>query len=304
MKKLSISLMLLLSIVGVNTYAADDLSDLDALLNDTATTGDNADTATTATTGDNADTPTVATGDNADTATVQKVDLTSPSRTENSVNLLLSAVDWYTNYKVYYSKDWDNELAEEEIVYTWAGVSPVVITWLNAETKYNFVAKAFDNDGNPVEATTSDSLSVTTKAVKHAAPADNIINNPVVKVNGNKISISYEPGVDVKKVQISISEDGKTFKSVSTVDSSVKSYTINTDKTGKKYIKIVPIAADGTLWVCKVWATEVPFVTAKVEPKKVAKKVMWKPKTGPETYVLVILAILAYTAYAIKKQRA
>jgi hypothetical protein len=30
---------------------------------------------------------------------------------------------------------------------------------------------------------------------------------------------------------------------------------------------------------------------------------MWKPKTGPETYLLIVLAIMAYVAYAIKKQR-
>ena len=235
---------------------------------------------------------------------MSKVVLSSTGETETWVNLLLTPVDGYTNYKVYYSKDGDNELSEQDLIYTWAGEADVTITGLNAETKYNFVAKAFDNNGNPVESTTSDSLAVITKTQKHAAPADNVINNPVVKVNWNKIIVSYKPGVDVKKVQISISEDGKTFKPVSTVDSSVKSYTITSKTTGKKYIKIVPIAEDGTLWVCKVWATEVPFVTAKVEPKKVAKKVMWKPKTGPETYILVILAILAYFAYAIKKERA
>jgi hypothetical protein len=52
--------------------------------------------------------------------------------------------------------------------------------------------------------------------------------------------------VDVKKVQISVSEDGKVFKPAATVDSTTKSYTINADKTGKKYIKLVPIANDGT----------------------------------------------------------
>jgi len=320
MKKLSISLMLLLvSVIGVNVYAADDLSDLDALLWDSSTTGnsdsgnatdENAtdenvtdENATDENVTDENVTDENTTKENAWTE-IKKIELTLSGSTANSVNLLLSSVDWYTSYKVYYSKDWDNELAEKDLIYTWTDNASVVITDLNPETKYNFVAKAFDNDWNPVEATTSDSLSVTTKAQEHAAPADNVINNPIVKVNWNKIIVSYEPGVDVKKVQISISEDGKTFKPVSTVDSSVKSYTINSDKTGKKYIKIVPIASDGTLWVCKVWTTEVPFVTAKVEPKKVAKKVMWKPKTGPETYVLIVLAVLAYLAYAIKKQRA
>ncbi len=292
MKKLSITLMvLLISVIGINTYA-DDLSDLDALLNDNTTTT----TWDTAATWDT--TQAVETG-----TTIQKVDLALSGVTDSSVTLLLTPVDGYTSYKIYYSKDWDNQLSEKDLTYTWAGEANVTITGLNAETKYNFVAKAFDNEGNPVEATTSDNLAVTIKAKQHAAPADNVIYNPVVKVNWSKIIVSYKPGVDVKKVQISISEDGKTFKPVSTVDSSVKSYTITADKTGKKYIKLVPIAEDGTLWVCKIWATQVPFVTAKVAPKKVAKKVMWKPQTGPETYILVILAILAYFAYAIKKQR-
>ena len=296
MKKLSISLMLLLgAFMFAHTYA-DDLSDLDALLNDTSTgsvaTGD-----TGTMTGDT--TQAVETG-----TTIQKVDLALSGVTDSSVTLLLTPVDGYTSYKVYYSKDWDNQLSEKDLTYTGDTTFPVSITGLNAETKYNFVAKAFDEDWNPVEATTSDNLTATTKAKQHAAPADNVIYNPTVKVSWNKIIVSYKPGTDVKKVQISISEDGKTFKPVSTVDSSVKSYTITADKTGKKYIKLVPIAEDGTLWVCKIWATQVSFVTAKVAPKKVAKKVMWKPQTGPETYILIVIAILAYVVYAIKKQRA
>jgi hypothetical protein len=51
----------------------------------------------------------------------------------------------------------------------------------------------------------------------------------------------------VKKVQISISEDGKTFKPVATIDATQTSYTIHTETTGKKFVKLVPIAEDGTL---------------------------------------------------------
>ncbi len=290
MKKLSISLMLLLiAIVGVNTYA-DSLSDLNALLNDTSTGAIATTWDTTATTWDT-------------TATISKVVLSSTGTTESWINLLLKPVDWYTSYKIYYSQSWNNELSEKDLIYTWITQDFVSITGLNADTKYSFVAKAFDNNWNPVEATTSNTLIVTTKAKQHGAPADNIIYNPVVKVKWSKIIISYRPGVDVDKVQISISENGKTFKPVATVNSSVKSYTIISKKTGKKYIKIVPIAKDGTLWVCKIWVTQIPFVTAKVEPKKIAKKVMWRPQTGPETYILVVLAILVYIVYAIKKQR-
>ena len=108
----------------------------------------------------------------------------------------------------------------------------------------------------------------------------------------------------MKKVQISISEDGKTFKPVATIDATQTSYTIHTETTGKKFIKLVPIAEDGTLWVCKIGATDVQFITADAEAKKPAEKNIWKPKTGPETYVLFIIALLAATAYLWRKQQA
>ena len=287
-------MVLLMSAMSTSVYAANDLSDLDAML------GDNTDTTWDASVSEIQDTAT--TWDLA----VSKIELSLTGDITNSyITLQFNKVWDYTDYKIYYSKDGDNSLSEQKVELSGnETMKATTVTGLEAETKYNFVAKAFDSDGNPIETTTSDSLSVTTKAEQHAAPADNIIYNPVVKTVGNKITVSYKPGVDVKKIQISVSEDGKTFKPVATIDATITSYIINATKTGKKYIKLVPIAEDGTLWICKVWTTEVPFVTVTVEPKKIAKKVMWKPKTGPETYLLIILVILAYIAYAIKKQRA
>ena len=210
----------------------------------------------------------------------------------------------YTTYKIYYNKVWDDNLAEQVVNLSGNETQRIVtITWLTPNTKYNFVAKAFDDNGNPIESTTSNTLDATTTAQKHAAPTDNIIYNPVVKTAGDKITITYKPWVDVSKVQISVSEDWKTFKPVATIEGKQTSYVITAKKTWKVYIKLVPIAEDWTLWVCKVWTTNVSFVTATVTPKKTAKKVMWKPQTGPETYLLIIFAILVYTAYAIKKQR-
>jgi hypothetical protein len=65
---------------------------------------------------------------------------------------------------------------------------------------------------------------------------------------------------------------------------------------------LVPIAEDGTLGTCKIGATDVPFVTAKVEPKQKAQNNMGKPKTGPELYLLIIIAILAAGAYSYRKR--
>ena len=67
---------------------------------------------------------------------------------------------------------------------------------------------------------------------------------------------------------------------------------------------MVPIAKDGTLGVCKVGSADVPYLTANVQPKKEAQKKIGHAKTGPETYVLFIIALLAATAYLWRKQQA
>jgi len=291
-KKIMIMLSLFLWVSMVNVFA-DDLSDLDAL--ESLSQGDS-------TTGD------TTTGDTTtgDTTTEQVITWSVVDTTTWSVTLSFNKVGDYTDYKVYYSKvDDQNNIQEQEVKLDELDYSKeVTISWLDSDTEYQFIIKAFDNDWNPIESTTSDPIKAKTKVIEHAAPADNIIYNPVLKVDWSKIIVSYKPWVDVKKIQISLSTDGKVFKTLTTLDSTEKIYTINTKTTGKKYVKLVPIAEDGTLWVCKVWTSKVDFVTAKVEPKKAAKKVMWKPKTGPETYLLVLLAIFVYIIYAVRKQKA
>ena len=273
MKKLSLLIMLLMwSAITLNTisYAADDdLSDLEWLLD-----GEN----TWSNTDENMDTNT---DENMNENTDEQVWLELSWVTSNSINLTLKTIDGYTDYKVYYTKEWDDNVWEKEVTTNWESEVNVELTWLEPATSYSIVAKAFDEDGNPIESTASDALRVTTNEVekKHEAPADNVIYNPTVKTYNDKIVITYKPGVDVKKIQISMSEDAKTWKPVAVVDNTTTEYTIKTEKPGTKYIKLVPVAEDGTLWVCKIGTTDVKFLTAKQPTKKEVVKKIGKPKT-------------------------
>ena len=309
MKKISLLalLMLILSSGIALVHADDDLSDLDALLNDVSTdTGSTADTGTQT----QQDTWTVqenTTDQTGDNQQVEKIQLQLTGQvTTGSVTLTFNKVGDYTNYKIYYAPEGDDNLQEKEVTLEdGQDQATVTVDGLMPNTKYKFIAKAFDDDGNPVESTTSDPVYATTKAEEtHPAPSDNVIYNPVVKVEGNKIIITWKAGADVDKVQISMSDDGKIFKPVATVDGKTGKYTIDAKTTGKKYIKLVPIASDGTLWVCKVGATNVQFVTANVQPKKEAAKKIWHPKTGPETYLLVLLALIVAAGYVYRKRTA
>ena len=305
MKKLSLMIMLLMwfNIIAPAVQAADDeMADLEALMG--ALEEDTGDT-TEEDTGDTMEEDTTEEDDMMeDDTTEDKVVIEATSVSENSATLLLHPVDGYTTYKVYYNKEGDDNVAEKEVVTEEGnqGTEEVELTGLEPATTYTIVAKAFDEEGNPIESTTSDPITVRTNEATHQAPADNVIYNPTVKAYDDKIVVSYKPGMDVKKIQISISEDGNTFKPVAVVDSTTTTYTIPVDKAGKKYVKLVPVAEDGTLWVCKIGATDVQFVTAEVPaPTKEAEKNVGKPKTGPETYLLVIFAVLAYVVYARRK---
>lgn len=328
MKKITLLSLIMLAISGtlVHVYAADDLDDLDALLNDmssdTGSSQDNTGNSTqennNTTTEENTETTQEtewaneeedkSTEENADTTDqkVGKIQLQLTGEvTDSSVTLTFDKVGDYTNYKIYYAPENDDNLAEKDVTLNDGQTkATVTIDWLTPNTKYKFIAKAFDDDGNPVEATTSDPIYVTTKEQMHQAPSDNVIYNPVVKVEWNKIIITWKAGADVDKVQISISNDGKIFKPVATVDGKAGKYVINAKTTGKKYIKLVPIASDGTLGVCKVGTTNVQFVTANVQPKKEATKKIWHPKTGPETYLLFILALIVALGYVYRKRNA
>jgi len=289
MKKLTLITLWLLMTSFVAVHA-DDLSDLDALLNDPTLT----DTWTT-TTGDTATTTWDETTD--DEETVSKIDLQLTGEvTTGSVTLTFQKVGDYTNYKIYYAPIGDNNLKEDDVKATGDNVV-VTVKGLDSGVEYQFIAKAFDDEGNPIEATTSDPVTATTATEQHAAPSDNVLYNPVVKVENNNIVITWKAGADVDKVQISMSEDGKTFKPVATVNGSQNTYTIKAETTGKKYIKLVPIAKDGTLGVCKT-------AIANVQPKKEAQKKMGHPKTGPETYLILLLALIAASAYVFRKRQA
>jgi len=102
-------------------------------------------------------------------------------------------LDAYANYKIYYSKNSEDNLLEKQVSAENSQENiTVTINGLESDTDYQFIAKAFDNNGDPVATTESDPLDITTEQV-HNAPSDNIIHNPVVKVDGSKITISYEP---------------------------------------------------------------------------------------------------------------
>jgi len=306
-------LLLWFNIIAPSVQAADDdMSDLEALMGaleeDTGddTTADTGDDTTLTDEDTEEDTADEDTTDDEDT-TEEKVVLEATSVTENSATFLLHPVDGYTTYKIYYTKEGSNDVGEKEVTIDEnnEGTEEVEITGLEPATTYTVVAKAFDEDGNPIESTASDPVTIRTNEATHQAPADNVIYNPTVKAYDDKIVVSYKPGMDVKKVQISISDDGKTFKPVAVVDATTTTYTIPVETPGKKYVKLVPVAEDGTLWVCKVGTTDVQFVTAQVPaPKQEAEKNVGKAKTGPETYFLIILAVLAYVVYARRKMKA
>lgn len=326
MKKLSLIMALLFWFsLLTNTYA-DDLQDLADLLNseawatttDTNNEADAADTANTET--EAADTADTATDDSSSTQEWSTVvddkivlSLTWDVKT-NAVSLTFKKLADYAEYKVYYSKVSDTELSEKTVSADASEEDLVVeIDWLEADTNYQFVAKAFDLDSNPIASTESESLEVTTAKEAVAAPAavetqedashpaatDNIIYNPVIKSSDNKIDISYKLGTDVRKVQIAISEDAKTFTPVTTLPASTTSYSIPLEKAWKKYIKLVPIDAEGELWVCKIWKSIVKDHVIPVTHEEIGK-----PKTWPAMYLLFALAIAAYSAYAIRRARA
>ena len=313
MKKITLVTMMLFGLVSMGfVHAADDLDDLDSLLNDPALLEDTGSTTNTTEDTTQEDTTQEDTTEENTTApeATKLVLIQTGSVTSDSVTLQFQPEQNYTHYKIYYAPEGDENFQEKDITVDDTTQHTVTIDGLNPDTTYQFVVKAFDNNGNPVEATTSDPITVKTnkpaetKDTTHAAPSDNVIYNPVIKVEGNKINITWKAGADVDKVQISMSEDGKTFKPVATVAGSAGTYTIDAKTTGKKYIKLVPIAKDGTLGVCKVGSADVPYLTANVQPKKEAQKKIGHAKTGPETYVLFIIALLAATAYLWRKQQA
>ncbi len=300
MKKLLLFALMLIGSVNLlaHTYAIDDpdLSELDALWNDESTTWNSGEQTT----------------QDQDNQSIEKVKISETSVSSNEIDLLIEKDGDYTSYKVYYGKEGSDDINEKEVTIDGEGTTGVVLTDLEPNTTYTITAKAFDEEGNPVEGTTSDPLTITTKAAEqnestdqnqHAAPSDNVIYNPAIKTTSGSIVITYKPGADVKKVQISMSEDGKTFKPVAVVDSSVTKYTIKTTKAGEKFIKLVPVADDGTLWVCKIGTTDVKFIKTNVGPKAPVKKI-GKAKTGPELYLLAILAVFAYVLYARRKLKA
>lgn len=314
MKKLILPITALLLVSSsISVFASDDLDDLDSLLNDPTLTEDTGSTTsdTNNQTGDNQ-----TTDENSETnsqnqdqennQTTEKLVLTQTgSVTSDSVTVEFKPLDNYYTYKVYYAPVGDNNFMEKDVtVEDTTKPVDVTISGLQPDTEYQFVVKAFDDDGNPIESTTSDSITVKTASVQHPAPTDNVIYNPVVKVQWNKINISWKAGADVDKVQISISEDGKTFKTIATVPGTQGKYTLDAKTTGKKYIKLVPIAKDGTLGVCKVGIAEVPYLTATVAPKKTAQKKIGHAKTGPETYLLFILAIIIALGFVYRKSKA
>ena len=303
MKKITLLPFITLVFSGILTYvhvyADDNLDDLDALLNDVSTEDTGYDNQQDT---DNINTESSANDE--EKQNVKKIQLQLTWEvTDHSVTLTFNKVNDYRNYKIYYAPENDDNLLEKEVnLDDNQNRAVVTIDWLTPDTKYKFIAKAFDDNWSPVEATTSDPIYATTKSQMHEAPSDNVIYDPVVKVEGNKIIITWKAGADVDKVQISISDDGKTFKSVATVDGKVGKYVIDAKTTGKKYIKLVPIASDGTLGVCKVGTTNVQFVTADVQPKKEATKKIWHPKTGPETYLLFVLALIVALVYVYRKR--
>lgn len=295
----------------VNTYA-DDLSELDSELQQLDSQNWDSQNADASSDTSNNDLENLDSLDNGSTNADNKITLSLTwESTTDSISLTFKKLDKYSQYKVYYSKTSETDNLLEKQVNAEDGQEDVNVTVDNLEpnTEYQFVVKAFDNDGNPVAETESDPLTASTKQVTttepvHNAPSDNIIHDPVVTTNGTEVTISYKPWVDVSKVQISSSEDGQTFKPVATIDATKTSYTFTPKTTWKKYIKIVPIAKDGTIWICRVGKTVVKnnTFTTSVEPKKTTQKKIWKPKTGPEIYLLILFAIFAYIVYALRKR--
>lgn len=310
MKKLSLIMSLLFWFSMFANVYANDLADLEKLLNSESTN-------TPATSENTADTATESTGTETTSSSTsgEKIEasLTWDVKT-NSISLTFKKLPEYTEYKVYYSKTSDTELSEKAITATEEDVV-VEIDWLEAETSYQFVVKAFDLEWNPISSTESEPLELSTiaKAVvstdsdkknteqsaQHAAATDNIIYNPVIKSSDNKINISYKLGSDVKKVQIAISEDAKTFTPVVTLPASQTSYVLTTKNAGRKYLKLVPIDAEGELWICKIWKTTLKANIIPVENPEIGK-----PKTWPAMYLLIMLAMWVYAVYAIRKARA
>ena len=327
MKKLALMVILLMgfnTLVPIsNVFAADDTDEDMAALESLMNSDDSDNVDTNEADANEADANEAdaneADANEADTNTDEQADSNEDDNNENekvwlelsgevadtAVTLSLTPIDGYTTYKIYYNKDGDSNVNEKLVEYDWQEPTEVDITGLEPNTEYTFIAKAFDNDGNPVESTASEPVNVKTAEPKHAAPADNVIYNPTIKAYEDKIVITYKPGLDVKTVQISMSDDGQTFKPVARVDAKTTSYTIPVEKSGTKYVKLVPIADDGTTWVCKIWSTEVSVLKAVVKkPTKTAEKNVGKAKTGPETYFLIILAVLAYVVYARRKIKA
>lgn len=325
MKKLGLIMIMLISIGTLSSTYADDLAELEALLNEESvaekTTTDNTTDAWTESewiTNENTDLEALKdleALENKDTSLKnEKIVLsTTWETTIDTVTLTFKKIPGYSNYKIYYAKV-DENITEEEISnldYSEKQVIAeddkenveVTIDQLEENQRYQFLVKAFDNTGTPIFSTQSEFLYVTTKQA-HKAPEDNIIYDPVVKVDGTKVNISYKPWVDVRRVKISVSEDGQTFRPKDTIDASQTSYSFSPENTWKIYIKIVPVAEDGTFWVCKVGEVNVKdnIFTANVEPKKETQEKMWEPETGPELYFLVIIAILAYAVYALRKR--
>ncbi len=300
-----------------NTHAADDdLAELEALLNEESSTNTWSENEQPSTGNSNEDESMndldeldsleefESMESNNDSSQDQITLSTTWETTIDTVNIVFEKLDNYSEYKVYYSKSSEEDLSEEQITAE-DGMDEIEVSISNLEsnTEYQFIAKAFDNTGNPISSTESEPLNVTTKQ-SHQAAEDNVIYNPIVEVDWTKIHISYEPWVDVEKVQISYSEDGQTFKPETTLDASETSYTFQPENTWKTYIKIVPVSEDWTLWVCKVGETNVEnnTFTANVEPKEETEEKMWEPETGPELFLLVIVAVLAYSLYALRKR--
>ena len=234
---------------------------------------------------------------------------------ENEATLEFDVLPGYTDYKVFYSQKSIAEAQPEEILETTTTVDElaetgsVTISGLEPNSTYYAVIVALTNDWEKYDASMSEEVTINTQWPtidnidtniennidnNHWVAKDVTLSDIKFEIKNKEVTATFTPWLDTKKVLVYVSDDPTNFvNKVWEVDAMSGSYTFMVDNYWTKYVKLVPV---DEMWIA--WEVSEPQKIVVTDPSTR----MWTPKTGPELYMLVVVAILAYVGYIYKRR--
>jgi len=149
---------------------------------------------------------------------------------------------------------------------------------------------------------TNENANTSTNEAHNVSNVDNSVYNVFAYVKWNDVYVNYVPWNGVKNVKILYSYDNVNYVPIITLSSAYKYYHFPVDfSKDKLYVKVLPVADNGVVWVMKNGTTPISNVLVSLSWKKVADKKMGYAKTGVELNLFIIFTIiLAYFVYRRK----